>query len=599
MTRHRMRTGRLVSNSENTTERLRVVSYCRTSTSHEEQNKSFESQQAWYIEQIDEHPNWEMVGQYSDKGITGTKASKRPGFLQMIADAEAGKFDLIFTREVARFGRNTEEILHYVKKLRNECNVEVFFYVQGIWTYDKQAEFLLGIVGGMAQKEAEITSDRVLAGHETARSRGVIFGNGNVFALNLVLGENSIDNTYQLGNPEDVETVKLIFDMYCNKGYGIKKTASELIRMHRKNASGIVRWSPDRVSRILDNRIYSGYIGYNKSQCIDPIEHKRVKQPKNEIEYVKGNFPAIVDDELWQKAQAIKHKNSVEMQDSIRKGVRTPKDKWTKKLRCSCGSSYKRYKWHKTDKEISIGYTCANQVHNRSRSFIEKQGLDGIGYCNVESVCMWKLDLMLKKILLKLWKNPDNTVKRLMETIEANYIDVSEMEEKMEAGKLIREKERIEMRLQNLLDMRIDNEISKEDYSKRRIPLESRLSEVDKEITLITGKDKLPKDEVDPKEALADIRSGLEEIIDLNQKFVDEALVDELVERVVPYEGCIYKWYLNIGTDSGGNFDERDYIHFGDLDVSFEEAKAYRRKYGNFIRARQYQSLHAEIYIRL
>ena len=350
-----------------------------------------------------------------------------------------------------------------------------------------------------------------------------------------------------------------------------------------------------------DNRTYAGYIGYKKSRCINFLEHTRVKTDKNEHVYIKGNFPPIVDDSMWKQAQQIKNKNSLVVQEKIRTGKKPARDKWVKKLCCCCGSSYKRYKWRtnqSTGEEV-YGYQCNHQIQHRKRSYIVKQGLDGAGYCDVPSIAMWKLDFQLKLILKRIWKNPDMTIERLIANIEENYCEVSQREAEPDIERLNREQSRLELRLKNLMDMRIDGEIDKDSYFVKREEITERLSVVKKELCEITGNNKVIGEMEDKRAVIADIREALKQTADIEGKFIDESLVDQVVERVVPYEDFTFKWYLNIGVEPPDTFDENEYIKYFDFDISFDEAKEYRKRFHNFIRRNQWKNIHAEVYMRL
>ena len=160
-------------------QRRKVAFYGRVSTEHEEQLNALRNQMQWYEELSRSYPEWDIIERYMDEGITGTQANKRPEFMRMIDDAFHGKFDLIVTREVSRFARNTIDCLEMTRKLRNS-KVEVFFVQEGIWTMDNEGEMNLTIRAMVAQEESRKMSERVKAGQEISRANGVLYGNGNV-----------------------------------------------------------------------------------------------------------------------------------------------------------------------------------------------------------------------------------------------------------------------------------------------------------------------------------------------------------------------------------------------------------------------------------
>ncbi len=163
----------------------RVVIYARVSTEHEAQLSALENQVDWYKPIMAARPEWTLVGQYIDEGITGTSAEKRPQFMKMIRDAKKRKFDLIITREVSRFARNTVDTLQYTRMLRT-MGVEVFFINDNIKTFDGDGELRLSLMATLAQDESRKTSIRVKSGQQTSMENGVVYGNGNILGYDRV-----------------------------------------------------------------------------------------------------------------------------------------------------------------------------------------------------------------------------------------------------------------------------------------------------------------------------------------------------------------------------------------------------------------------------
>ncbi len=191
--------------------------YGRVSTEHEAQLAALENQLQWYDDQTERHSNWNVLQKYIDEGITGTQAKKRPAFLRMLEDARAGKFDLIVTREVCRFARNTVDTLVTTRELKN-LGIEVYFVEDNIWTMDGDGELRLTIMATLAQEESRKVSERVRAGQKISRENGVLYGNGNI------IGYDRVGSTYVI-NEEQAETVRIIFDLYL-QGAGQTKIAS-------------------------------------------------------------------------------------------------------------------------------------------------------------------------------------------------------------------------------------------------------------------------------------------------------------------------------------------------------------------------------------
>lgn len=587
---------RVVSNKYKTS-KVRTVYYGRVSTQHEAQINAFENQLDFYSDVMRKHPNWELVGSYYDKGISGTVAIKRPGFMQMIKDAYEGKFDLIITREVSRFARNTLDSLNYTRKLR-AIGVEIYFINDSIWSLESDGELRLTIMSALSQEESAKTSTRVLAGQQTSRQNSILYGNGNILGYKLIRGLKSSDNTYEIIDDE-AETVQMIFDMYVNKHMGAKSIATELQRLGRRNASGLVKWSADRVLRCLKNRTYASYIAYNKSFTVDYIEHKRraIKDTDKHV-YVKGNFPAIISDEMYNKAQKIRNSKRRKVDDNRAIGKCMSRDKWGSKLVCNCGNSFKRLLWNtKKNGEICYGYTCYNIVNHKSKSFREANNLDTEGYCDVQSICDWRLDLMLKTILQRLWSNPKESVQVLVEEIADNYTENNCIMD-VDKAKLLRERSRVQTRLEALLDMRLDGSIGDEAFNSKQSQLKERLDQIEVELKANEDIVVVEKTE-DVSDAVLKVTEVLERMCDLEQKQVKEELVDGLIRRITPNEQGTYKWYFKgENDDEESKFSEDNYILYDNFIIGFETARSFRKKYGNYLRKNQWKDLKVEVYIR-
>ena len=415
-----------VSNKYRTSQddKVRVCFYGRVSTQHEAQMNALENQMQWYESILSDHPNWEKINVYVDRGITGTQAKKRQGFMSMIEDASKGMFDLICTREVSRFARNTLDSLNYTRELK-KMGVEVFFYNDNIWSCENDGELRLTIMSAMSQEESRHISDRVLAGQSISRQKGVLYGNGNILGYRLVRGKASSENTYEIVE-EDAETIRTIYDFYL-EGMGVKAIAAKMQALHRETARSGCKWDATKILRILDNKTYAGYIGYHKSHTTSYLDHTRVAvKDRSRYEYVKGNFPPIIPEETWNRVQRLKGKKVTPLEQGL-SGKKRSDDRWIRVLVCECGRTFHKYKWRVNHSgEECCGYTCWNQINNRKKSYRIANGLDGSGYCDVTSICEWKLDFMLKSILHRIWSNPKETVTVLIGSIADDYVQEQE-----------------------------------------------------------------------------------------------------------------------------------------------------------------------------
>lgn len=276
------------------------------------------------------------------------------------------------------------------------------------------------------------------------------------------------------------------------------------------------------------------------------------------------------------------------------------KDKWCRHLVCECGSVYGKYKW-RTNKngEVSNGYQCRHQIRYRKRSFHEKQGLDGTGYCNVPSICEWKLDFMAKSILERLWKDQKSSVEELLQDIQDNYSEetgITDREYQIE--KLKRESERLKNHMSNLVDMKLDDLIGSEEFEDKKCTIDERMLQIKNELAILS-QDEEDNEPVEVEGEIKKIKEYLNGVCDLNQKQLSDELVDAVIARITPMENGAFKWYIQGEEyDTEISFDESKYVLYDRFTLNFEEAKKYRKAFGNFIRAVQWKDLIVEVYIR-
>ena len=585
---------------------IRVATYGRVSTEHEAQINALQNQLQYYDQILDAHINWQLVEQYVDEGISGTQAKKRPAFKRMVADAEQHKFDLLVTREVSRFCRNAKESFEYTDRLKTQ-GIEVYFTGDNIWSLDEDDYLKLGLMSVLAEQESRKTGARVKAGQMISRENGILYGNGNVLGYNLVVGKKSSDNTYTV-NEEEAETVKMIYHLYVHEGLGMQRIATRLIELGRKDSRGLVRWDVSKIGRILENRLYSGYIGYNKSVTLDSISHKRVKNTdKDTIQYLKGNFPAIIDDDMWQEAQRIRGKRSFfdkNVTQNVPKNL--PDDPWKQVMVCECGKTFEKNRWrkNKTTGEDCSGYRCRNVIRNHKREFHERVGNTDIeGFCNMPSIPEWKMHFMLKKVFEKLWKHPGRTVSRLCKLIDQCYTEDTTLPEidTSEEARLSGEKEHIERRKANLLEMRLEGSIDGETYIRLNTEMTAQLEEICKKLEELGAEQSVKEPEkaedADTKKAKTDaIKDVLRECADLSKKQLDDQMILCFVDRVVPHEDHSFDWYINLDT-SDKDFEENEYIPYLTFKIGFEEAREYRKSLGNYLRSNQWSDLTVNIHL--
>ena len=515
----------------------RVSIYGRVSTEHEAQLSALENQMQWYEDQAKYHPNWTVVEKYIDEGITGTQAKKRPAFLRMLEDARSGKFDLIVTREVCRFARNVVDTLVVTRELKN-IGVEVFFIDDNIWTMDGDGELRLSLMATLAQEESRKTSERVKAGQKISRDNGVLYGNGNI------LGYDRVGDTYVI-NEEQAETVRMIFDLYL-QGYGSMKIANILTERKRKTASGLVKWSISNIMRAIRNATYTGTKCYNKSRSNNFLEQKRINNlDMSTYEYIEGDFPAIVSQEVWDKAQEIRTnrvKPSLVSSAKTTHSKRDSKDIWVNLLRCSCGSSFRKNKWHtKNDGGISYGYQCYNQLNNGNKKKRVELGLDTEGYCDSRMIADWKLDFMAKSLLEHLWTDRKESVLLALDLIKRYYRDERVTSGKGDTAAIQAKLNKATTRLQNLIAMRADGEITKDEYQAMRSPVDAEIRALEKSL-----EDEPQAEEQGTALNLTEITATLHSLVDFSEATLNHDVIKKFVYMVTPTSDTSFHWYVNL-----------------------------------------------------
>lgn len=522
----------------------KMVFYGRVSTEHEAQMAALENQIEWYDDQAKYHPNWEVLNKYIDEGITGTQAKKRPAFLQMIEDAKKGKFDLIVTREVCRFARNTVDTLVTTRELKN-IGVEVYFVEDNIWTMDGDGELRLTIMATLAQEESRKTSERVKAGQHISRQQGMVYGRGNILGYN-----RKAKSTYTI-NPEQAETVRMIFDMYLQGEMGASKIANELTRLGRKNASGLVKWSPCVITRIVNNPTYMGYQAYGKSYSNNYLEQKRIlNNDFSTYMLVKSNYEPIITEEEWYRCQEIKQRRVTKTigvsTDGKKKqpnhGKNETKDLWATKLKCRCGASFRRNRWHKNNNAPwSYGYLCYNRLNNGSAQKRRDAGLDDTGYCDQTEIPDWKLEMMGKMIMEQVWRTRAEDIKLACEILQECYKPDSKSP-RQNKSVMLANIEKLKSKKDILLDMRSDGEITKEEFLKKKEGIDKKISQ----LTAEYEKDDCPTESDEAGLELGKIESALNELIDFSQPVLPREIYQKFVSKVTPYSKTHYRWYLNL-----------------------------------------------------
>ena len=272
---------------------INVSYYARVSTDKDDQINSLENQKNYFEEMINENKNWIFCGGYIDEGISGTSVNNRKDFLRMIEDASNGKIDLILTKEISRFSRNTIDSIKYTQFLLS-CGVIVYFLTDNLNTIYEDSEFRLTIMSSLAQDEIRKLSQRVKFGiNRMIKERKLIGGN--------LTGYYKKNGKYEI-NPNESKLVKYLFESYVSSKVSLKQIGEDLAKMGFYNTKGKV-YSQTTLAKILTNPRYKGYYTARLTEVEDYKTHKKKKIPKeNQIIEKDNNIPAIISEELWDRA---------------------------------------------------------------------------------------------------------------------------------------------------------------------------------------------------------------------------------------------------------------------------------------------------------
>lgn len=341
----------------NSRKKRRVAGYARVSTDHDDQISSYEAQVDYYTNYIRERDDWEFVGIYTDEGISATNTRHRNGFKRMVRDAMDGKIDLIVTKSVSRFARNTVDSLTTVRKLKDK-GIEIYFEKENIWTLDAKGELLITIMSSLAQEESRSISENVTWGH---RKR---FADGKVSVpYRHFLGYDKGPDGNLVVNREQAKTVKLIYRLFLD-GYTFHSIARELTSRGLETPARKKRWYPGTVESILTNEKYKGDALLQKRFTVNFLT-KETKANEGEVPqyYVENNHEAIISPQVFDWVQEeIKRRREGRGRYS---GVSI----FSSKIKCGqCGGWYGAKVWHSTDKYRRTIYRCNDKFKNHCQT---------------------------------------------------------------------------------------------------------------------------------------------------------------------------------------------------------------------------------------
>ena len=398
-----------VPTAENTTRKRRVAAYARVSTDSSEQLTSYEAQVDFYTRHIKSNPDWEFVSVYTDEGISGTDTKGRTGFNQMIADALNGKIDLILTKSISRFARNTVDSLTTIRKLK-EQKIEVYFEKENIYTLDAKGEVMLTIMSSLAQEESRSISENVTWGIRKNMADGKI-----VLAYKYFLGYEKGEDGLPKIVEEEAAIVRDIYQLFL-EGYTLRKIAETLTRRGIPTPRNKKVWSVSTIKSILTNEKYKGDALLQKTYTTDFLT-KKIKKNTGEIPqyYIQNSHPAIIDPETFDLVQ-----EEMRRRYPNRHKLHRASPFCTKLVCEDCGGYYGRKVWHSNSKYKKYIWQCNHKYDNDFA-------------CNTPTLSEEEIKDAFLEAVKSVWKDKNCFMLRLEKRMQ-KLSDTSKLERELEAA---------------------------------------------------------------------------------------------------------------------------------------------------------------------
>ena len=505
---------------------LRVTFYARVSTDKDEQINSLENQVQYYTRFIQEKRNWTYVPGYVDEGISGTGTKKRDSFLRMIEDAKAGRFDFIITKEISRFSRSTLDSIKYTQELL-EHDVGVLFQNDNINTLDSDSEFRLVVMAGVAQDEVRKLSERLKFGFRQAIKNGHVLGNDKLW------GYDKKDCVLTI-NEEEAQVVRRIFDLYANQQMGIRRISQKLLdegfTSRKGNAFNVLT-----IRHILCNPKYKGWYCANKSQTVDYRSKRKIFLDESEwVMYLDPSVPAIVSEELWDRANALYKRRSQQMMSHQSGAEFHNRYPYSGKIVCEeHGTSFHRQvlKSAKGDKET---WQC-REYRNRGRAG-----------CTAPHLRTTELDQIMAGTFNQLARNKQAIIDAVVAVIQAvpdehDYAqDLRRVEEDLFA---------LQAKKDRLLEMSIEGVITTAEFKQRNDGFNEQIKALEERRTGLQAEAEKGRRTT---AQLEEIRAVLEQELSF-QNGINSALVTTILDKIVVKKGSTREvLHLDIHLKFGG-----------------------------------------------
>ncbi len=516
---------------------LRVAAYCRVSTDREDQANSLSSQKRYFAEYIKQHEDWILADIYPDEGISGTTTRHREQFNRMIRDAEAGKIDLILTKEVSRFARNTVDTLEYTRRLKR-LGVGVIFTNDNIDTRDNDGELRLTIMASIAQEESRKTSERVKWGQKRRMEAGVVFGSNCIYGFDLTNGQLTVKE-------DEAQIIRHIYHKFLNEGKGTHVIARELYEEGvppPKSATG--KWSCVMIRRILRNEKYVGDVLQKKFVTVDYLTHKKVENRGQEEQILLQNHhEAILDRPTWEAVQAELARRAEKRSDKSKYSRRY----WCSgKIRCgACGSRFVPKITHRRNGDTYKIWECHSRAHYGNRKQ-NSQG-DYVG-CSMRILNDKTLTTCVQFVLQQLDLDYDTLAQELASDIQNVLTNTPQGKDR---GRLQTRQADLERRKERVMDSYFGGDISKEEMLQMKAKYDEELEKINVQLLQYADMERIQAEQTRELQELAQtIREYVSRSEEVFAEAVEEIVVCEesITIRVhyIPFSFQI--WYSTSGT---------------------------------------------------
>ena len=499
--------------------KLRVAAYCRVSTDKDDQANSLASQRRYFEEYIAQNPNWHLVNIYYDEGISGTSTKKRESFNQMIADAESGLIDLILTKEVSRFARNTVDTLQITRELK-KFGVRVKFMNDNIDTFDSDGELRLTIMASIAQEESRKTSERVKWGQKRRMEQGVVFGRD-------MLGYRVKNGRLEM-IPEEAEIVRSIFYKYLHEGKGTNTIAHELLEAGIHTIKGN-HWSNTVLLRVLRNEKYVGDLLQKKTITPDYLTHaKKYNRGEEDMVYIRDHHEAIIDRETWEATQKELERRSPSAENRSKHSNRY----WCSgKLLCGeCGLPVVSRKRKRKDGSYSKTWMCQSATRH---GVVKVDSAGNVIGCNNREINEKILKAAMRQALLMVQTDKKKLIDDIMQDIRA----VQDAKSDVDAAKIEKQIADFENKKTKAIDMMIEGLITKTDLQKQQAYYNGKIELLQNKLQEYEHSEQLKVQQVDQlKLCIAE----LEKMVSFDME--SEEIYGAVLEKIVLYKD----WKLDI-----------------------------------------------------